>query len=395
MRPSVLYVCFDLIPSPKGAGTHVRYFVEALARRYTVTLLSLGEGGGDLYGARHRPLRLGQENYLDRALAFREAVWDVLAEERCEVVHYRSMWAALPVAEEQARRGYRSLCEVNGVDSIELKYHYPALRGRPDVLNKLRAQERLAFTTADALVTPSEVTGRYLVAHGAPEGRVTVIPNGVDLERFHPAPAPANDPPVLLYLGTLAPWQGLDLLLDALRRVLPHRAVRLRVLGAGTRRWGRALDTLIGKWGLAEAVEMLPAVPHAEVPAVIQAADLCVCPLAPTERNVVQGCSPVKLFEYLACRKPIVAGNLPVVREILTHEQDALLFKLSKPARLAEAILRLLADAELRRRLAGNARRTAETFSWARAQDALLDVYTALLRTDHPGAPFATASRSA
>jgi len=375
----VLYICFDHIPSPKGAGTHVRYFVEALAERYDVTLLCLGETGDEVcFGARRVGLALEQANYLDRALAFREAVWDELERGEYDIVHYRTMWAALPVAEELSRRGFAAVCEVNGVESVELKYHYPALRGRPELLDKLRAQERLAFTTATTLVTPSEVTRHYLASHGAPEERVTVIPNGVDLQRFHPAPAPENDQPVLLYVGTLAPWQGLEFTLEAMQRVTAVRPACLRVLGAGARRWGRELERHIEKLGLTECVEFLPPVPHEEVPGVIHSADLCLCPLAPTERNLAQGCSPVKLFEYLACGKPIVASNLPVIREVLTHEEDSLLFTVTKPARLADAILRVLEDTDLRQRLAENARRRAEGFSWRKAQEALLDVYKVL-----------------
>ena len=381
----VLYICFDHIPSPKGAGTHVRYFVEALAERYDVTLLCLGEGEGACFGARQVGLAPAEANYLDRALAFREAVWDELERGEYDIVHYRTMWAALPVAEELSRRGLAAVCEVNGVESVELKYHYPALRGRPGLLEKLRAQERLALTTATALVTPSEVTKHYLTGHGAPEERVTVIPNGVDLGRFQPVPPPENDPPVLLYVGTLAPWQGLEFTLEALRRVTAVRPARLRVLGAGARRWGRELERKIAKLGLTDCVEFLPPVPHEEVPGVIQSADLCLCPLAPTERNLAQGCSPVKLFEYLACGKPIVASNLPVIREVLTHDEDGLLFSVTKPARLADAILRVLDDGELRRRLCENARRRAEAFSWRKAQEALLAVYDRLVTCHEQG----------
>jgi len=379
----VLYICFDHIPSPKGAGTHVRYFTEALAGRYDVTLLCLGEAGvGEYCGARRVALELDEDNYLDRALAFREAVWDELEEGRYDIVHFRTMWAALPAAEEMGRQGFAAVCEVNGVESIELKYHYPALRGRPGLLAKLRAQERLAFTSATALITPSEVTRHYLTTHGAPEERVTVIPNGVDPERFHPAPAPENDPPVLLYVGTLAPWQGLEFTLEAVRRVTAARPARLRVLGAGARRWGRGLERRIAKLGLTDCVEFLPPVPHEEVPEVIRAADICLCPLIPTERNLAQGCSPVKLFEYLACGKPIVASNLPVIREVLTHEEDGLLFSVTKPARMADAILRVLEDADLHNRLSANARRRAEEFSWRKAQEALLAVYSSLPITE-------------
>lgn len=376
MCASVCYICFDVIPSPKGASTHVSYFVQALAERYDVTLVSLGDTSEAMYcGARYLPVRLAYPNLLDRALAFREAVWDLLEEQTFDFVHFRTMWAALPVAEAKARQGLRAVCEVNAVESIELKYHYPALRGEPALLEKLRRQEDLAFATADAIVTPSATTRQYLVRRQTPEERITVIPNGVDLARFSPAPAHADGPLTLLYTGTLAPWQGLDLLLDGFRRAAAICPLRLRILGPGQSRWERALRKQIDKWGLTDLVELHPPVPHADMPAQIQAADICLAPLAPTERNVVQGCCPVKLFEYLACGKPIIASNLPVVREILTHEQDALLFNVRKPARLADCLLRLAEDAPLRQRLGENALRTAQEYSWRRAQERLLEVY--------------------
>ncbi len=381
-RSTVLYVCFDIIPSPKGASTHVTYFLRALAERYDVTLLSLGARTttADYHGVRHVIISAAEENYLDRALAFREAIWDTLEDNTFDIVHYRTMWAALPVAEVKRARAFTTVCEVNGVESIELKYHYPALRGKPQLLTKLRDQEALAFSIADAIITPAEVTRNYLLHHAVPDERITVIPNGVDLELFRPAETSChNSPLTVLYTGTLAPWQGLDILIDAVHRIIDRCPLRLRILGAGAHRWQRLLDKQIAKYRLEPHVEFLPPVPHEQVPAVICAADICVAPLAPTERNLVQGCSPLKLFEYLACGKPVVAGNLPVAREIVTHEEDALLFKVSKPARLAECLLRLAEDAPLRRRLGEQARTRAKTFSWERAQEGLLQVYANII----------------
>ena len=129
-------------------------------------------------------------------------------------------------------------------------------------------------------------------------------------------------------------------------------------------------------------MEFLPPVPHEQVPRIIQAADACVAPLVPTERNLVQGCNPVKILEYMACGKPIVAADLPVVREILTDGEDALLYKVKKPSRLADALIRLADDADLQRRLGENAfRKAREQFSWRRAQEALLGLYEGLLST--------------
>jgi glycosyltransferase involved in cell wall biosynthesis len=382
-RPSVLYCCFDALPSPKGAGTHVRYFVEALAQRYAVTLVSIDRNAradNTLFGARHRVISLPQENYLDRAMAYREAIWDVLEDETFDLVHFRTMWAALPVAEEKARQGFATICEVNAVESIELKYHYPSLRAAPELLGKLRKQEALAFFHADALITPSQVTKRYLLRHQVPEERVTVIPNGVDTTRFLPMQPALSETLTLLYVGTQAPWQGLDILLQALQKVVPHYPLKLQLLCPTSRKWSHPLRKMIRKLGLSDVIEELPPVSHDDVPAVIMTADICVAPLAPTERNLVQGCHPIKLLEYMACGKAIIASDLPVVREILTDDETALLFKVSKPSRLAECLVRLAEDTALRRRLGDRAAVVAgECFTWIQAQEALLACYERVL----------------
>jgi glycosyltransferase involved in cell wall biosynthesis len=189
-----------------------------------------------------------------------------------------------------------------------------------------------------------------------------------------------NAPLTLLYSGTLAPWQGVEFLLDALRLAVDERPLRLRLLCSGSQKWHKAVLKRIAKHRLEPFVEILPSAPHTSVPAHIHAADICLAPLAPTERNVVQGCNPIKLFEYMACGKPIIAANLAVVREVVTDGETALLYKPSKPRRLTECLLRLAEDAALRRQLGDNALRVVrERYTWRQAQQALLDCYAGLL----------------
>ena len=88
----------------------------------------------------------------------------------------------------------------------------------------------------------------------------------------------------------------------------------------------------------------------------------------------------MKLFEYMACAKAIVATRLPVVQEVLSEGEDALLFSPSKPSRLADCLLRLAGDEALRAQLGGNAReKVTERFQWSHANEALLEVYRGLL----------------
>lgn len=388
MSRRVLYSAFDVVPSPKGASTHVAQFVSGLAEGgYDVTLVTPRAPGlaeeERFCGA--RLLRVGTPgsgNFLGRALEFGEATAAIAATQGpFDVVHYRSFWSGLPLLLHQERHGYRTVFEANSLAAVELPFHYPALRGSP-TLEKIRALELLTLTGSDAVVCVSKVSRGYLTSLGVPAGRVHVIPNGVDPDQFAATPLLSLDGrvPVALYVGTLADWQGLSTIISALPRILARRPMTLRIVGRGRSRQRKDVAKRIHKLGLDEHVSVEPGVPHHEVPALIASADIALAPLSYNERNVVQGCCPLKVLEYASCGRPMVASNLPVVRELLREGRDALLVPPDAPEALAAAVLRLLEDERLRTRLAARAaRRVRELFTWKRAQSRLLKTYEKLL----------------
>ncbi|NTW98081.1 MAG: glycosyltransferase family 4 protein, partial [Oscillochloris sp.] len=323
----ILYTAFDVVPGPKGSSTHITAFLHGLATAgFHVDLLTPGDGSlpaSDVYaGATVTRVPLDPaESMLRRALRFDAAVAAHLEQQRYDLVHFRSLWGGLAPVRSQPRHGHRTLFEVNGLPSIELKYHYPALAdGSAEaaaLLARVRAQERELLAASDLVICPSAVTATFVASLGADPARLLVIPNGADPYRGPPSPARGDEPPTVLYIGTLADWQGLGTLLNALPTVLAQQPVRLRIVGAGRSRQRRALLKLAARLGVADAISVEEPLPPPEVPALIAAADLCVAPLAPNDRNVTQGCCPIKVIEYMACARPIVAANLPVVRELL------------------------------------------------------------------------------
>jgi glycosyltransferase involved in cell wall biosynthesis len=385
--PCVLYSAFDVVPSPKGASTHITYFTRGLVDAgYRVQLITAGDPSlpeRDVYcGAQVIRVPVGDDpNYLKRAIEFGQAVTRHIASSPpYGIAHFRSIWCGLPIVQAQARFGYKTVFEVNGLPSVELKYHYPALKGSP-VLSKIKQQEITALLRADAIVCPSAVTRAYIASLGIPREKITVIPNGVDVKLFTPQPCnrPPGERPVLLYMGTLADWQGLDVLIEAMRIIVAQRPAGLRIVGRGRGRQRKDLTKRVRKLGLEEAVSVEPAVPHHEMPALLAQADVCIAPLAYNDRNVTQGCCPLKLIEYMACGRPVVASNLPVVRELARDDVDALLFAPDDPADLARCVLALLNDASLAQRLGGAAaQRASRRFSWHAAQKKLLRVYAQL-----------------
>ena len=384
--PRVLYTAFDIVPSPKGASTHILHNIRGLVNsQYEVHLFTPNDGvlpvEDTVEGARvtRVPQDLSQ-NFLERAVHFGKTVLAHLTlHPGYDVIHYRNIWDGLAVTQNKKRFGYKTLFEVNGLPSIELKYHYPGIDS--GLLSKIKEQEIATLHLSDAIVCPSNVTRDYIASLGLDRKRVTVIPNGVSPSDFCASPLPSREGrvPVLLYIGTLADWQGLDVVNKALPRILEQQPVQLRLVGRGRSRQRKLLIKQIRKLGVEENVIIQPAVPHHEVPALIAEADICLAPLGLNDRNVTQGACPIKVLEYMASSRPLIASNMPIVRELVREDVDALLFSPNDPEDLARQVLVLLNDYELSKRLASAATERALTkFTWHQAQKKLIKVYAKL-----------------
>jgi glycosyltransferase involved in cell wall biosynthesis len=385
--PHVLYTAFDIVPSPKGASTHILHNIRGLVNsQLDVQLITPNDGllpmDDEIDGA--RVTRISQDltqSFLARAVHFGRMVHAHLATAQYDVVHYRNVWDGIHIAQNKKRFGYKTIFEVNGLPSIELKYHYPGLD--VDLLAKIKEQEIATLHLSDAIICPSNVTRDYIASLGLSRKLITVIPNGVSSSDFSPSPLPPREGriPTLLYIGTLADWQGLEVVVKALPKILEQQAVQLRIVGRGRSRQRKVLSKHIRKLGVEGSVLVQPAVPHHEVPAVIAESDICIAPLGLNDRNVTQGACPIKVLEYMASSRPLIASNMPIVRELMREDVDGLLFSPNDPEDLARKVLMLLKDVELSQRLAEAATERALTkFTWHASQKKLVKVYERLLK---------------
>jgi len=383
----ILYTAFDIVPSPKGASTHILHNIRGLVNRnYGVHLLTPNDGllptEDSIEGAQvTRVTQDLSQNFLARAAHFGRSVQTHLAlNPGYDVVHFRNIWDGLHISQNKKRYGYKTLFEVNGLPSIELKYHYPGLDS--ELVSKIKEQEIATLHLSDAILCPSNVTRDYISSLGINRKLVTVIPNGVSASDFSPSPLPdrADRIPVLLYIGTLADWQGLDIVIKALPKILEKQSICLYIVGRGRSRQRKMLAKQIRKLGVEGSVIVKPAVPHHEIPALIAEADICVAPLGLNDRNVTQGACPIKVLEYMAAGRPLLASNMPIVRELVREDVDALLFSPNDPDDLARQTLALLNDFELSKRLARSAsERALNKFTWHESQKKLGKVYERLL----------------
>ena len=370
-------ISFDTVPAPKGAATHIEAFARTLAGSFGgVELVTVAAGAECVArverwpGVFHTELLAVGVSLIDRVLCFRHYLSAWLDGRRFEAVQFRSPFEGMVILKQTAR--HRVVFEVNALPSVELKYRYPQMVDDRELMRKLLAQEQACFRAADRMVTPSAVTREYLVANRRVDAaKIDVIPNGVDLAVFRPGSTP-GDSFRLLYFGTLSAWQGVELGIRALQQA----PATLTILGNGSNRQRDALWSLAAKLDVADRVNILPAVLQAELVDHLHRSDAVLALLALNDRNVEQGCCPLKILEAMAAGVPVIASDLQVVRELGPH---MLLVKPGSVDETAQAILRLSADREFRLELSRRAREHVEqNFTWKRAGAALVRVYEEL-----------------
>ena len=382
LRHRALYAAFDLFPAVKGAAVHIQH---------TAGTLFTAWGSGLLYvlGNAHLPQyqREGnieivryvshRRNVLQRALAYGRLLHDLLMSqaETLRLCHFRDPWSGVPLL-MQYPRTYTTVYEVNGLPSLELPALYPDMP--PSTRAKLREAEAFCWTRADCILTPSETLRQNLKALGAPAHKICVIPNGADLPGPMARPRAAPEC-YLIYCGALQPWQGVDVLLRAFARLADLTDVFLVLCVAATPRRTKVYQKLADRLGIAERVQWHVQLPHQELAAWLAHARLAVAPLTECPRNLEQGCCPLKILEAMAAGIPVVASDIPAVRELITDGQHGRLVRPDRPAELARAI-RILLEYPTHAQALGMAarQRLAQHFTWTQHTQRLHQLYYSL-----------------
>ena len=222
---------------------------------------------------------------------------------------------------------------------------------------------RYKLQRADALFVVSGALKQYYVdQHQLPAAKIFVVPNGADVDRFRPDTAPdpefRRDParPRIGYVGSFQAWHALDLLgqvVEAVGRERPQS--RFLMVGAGEGVARLRAETSLDE----ERLVFTGRVEHARVPGLVASLDIGLL----AEAAYYQ--CPLKVVEWMAAGKAIVAPGYPPLHELLVDGEEGLLFPPGDFAAMKAALLRLVDDAELRERLgAAAARRAHSSLSW-------------------------------
>ncbi len=213
-------------------------------------------------------------------------------------------------------------------------------------------------------VSPS--TREDLVRRGIAAERIRVVLGGIDHGRYRPDPAVAIDPDLVVFLGRLEVHKGIDLLLDAWHAVRGARpGARLVIIGTGTaatRMRSRAASRHHG-----ETVRFLGFVPDDEKVSWLRRAAVVVQP------SHKEGFG-LTVLEANACGTPVVASDVPGLRDSVRHDQTGLLVPVGDVVAFARALVRLLEDPALRTQLGTAGAVWSQAFSWDAVSAAVAEI---------------------
>jgi glycosyltransferase involved in cell wall biosynthesis len=238
------------------------------------------------------------------------------------------------------RSGVKLFLEVNA-PLVEERRRFGPL-GLPGLARRL---EGSVWRSADKVLAVTGVLKRIIQRAGVPAHRIEVVPNGISPTAFADAPRPAarHQRTVLGFVGFVREWHGLDSVIGAMAEARETTPVDLVVVGDGPA--CAELEAQAAGLGLADRVHFTGLRPREQIPGLVAGFDIALQPRA------VEYASPLKVFEYMAAGRAIVAPDQANIREILTHGETGLLFDPARPGAMWQAIVRLAGDAALRQRL--------------------------------------------
>lgn len=309
------------------------------------------------------------------AASLRSRLTAVLREFGADVVYER--YALLATAGGAAARelGIPHLLEVNSPLSVEQAAH----RGLA-FAETARGLERALLCRAERVVAVSRALRGWLGEVGVDPARVTILSNGVDPDRFAVgvvaraatrARLGLEDEPVVGFLGTLKPWHDVESLVRA-AGFLSRAGMRLHLLVVGDGPDRHRLEALACAEGIGGSTSFVGAVPHDEVPRYLAAFDAAV---ASYDARPGFYFSPLKLFEYLAAGRPVVAADVGDIGHCIRSGRTGLLYPPGNVRALAEALLELLLDPPRAAALGAAGREHVRAHhTWAANAEAIVDL---------------------
>lgn len=239
------------------------------------------------------------------------------------------------------------------------------------------------LNTADKLIAVSHDTKNEHVELGIPAEKIEVIPNGVDMDKFHIIDRDEArkeldlpiDRQIVLFAGYLRPRKGLQYLIEAIPKLVkdhPDQDPLFLILGEGQMR--TELEKKIAEYHLENNVRLLGLVPHERMPFYVNAMD---CLVLPTQKEG----RPNVVIEAMAVEKPVVASAVSGIPELMVDGQTGILIPPRDAKAIEVGLATILSDPEKGRRMgrAGRGRIQKLDLTWENKAKRTIAVYEKLV----------------
>jgi len=356
----------------RGYSTHIKEMIQALEQTGNTVFLVTGKtnspkNGNSLFvnkikahltGSIIEKIRMFYDIYFDFKYYF--CAKKVLQSFSPDIIYER--YAVFHQSGAILSKNYNTplILELNSITS-ELDVHYGHHRRR-----LARKIEKRVLMSVGAIVVVSNFLRDYLLNLGIPASKIQVIPNGVDPNRFNPSingefirkKCRIKDKIVIGFVGGFNKWHGADSLILAASYIIKKiKNIHFLLVGDGPMRGSS--EKFVRDSGMSEYVTFTGSVLYEDIPQYIAAMDITSMPSSNSWG------SPIKIFEYMAMEKPIIAPRVGPVEEIIDDGKEGLLIDPGNKDQLRDAILYLCENEELKNQIANNARqKVLKNYTW-------------------------------
>lgn len=243
--------------------------------------------------------------------------------------------------------------------------------------NKVNFWHKKIWHRAEKIIVLTSLIKKELIKIGISGDKIFIASDAVDLKQFslnisaveakEKLGLPLNKH-IIAYTGSfyLYDWKGIDILLESVKYFSAEGHCFLLVGGNKNE-----ADKIKNKYNL-NNIMLVSRKPHGEVPNYLKAADVLVLPNKKGDEASEKYTSPLKLFEYMASGRPIVASDLPSIREIL-NENNSILVEPNSPEKLADGIKSVLQDKDLSDKISKQALEDAQNYTWEKRAENIIN----------------------
>jgi glycosyltransferase involved in cell wall biosynthesis len=325
----ILYITLENLSLHKGSVVHVKEIVNGLRERgYHVGLvassLNKDEKAVLFYNLNIIPsyilqlLRLKKQPYIASLVFLFLYLWRILPQ--YDIIYARDYHTVIAALFPRLLFRKKLVYEINGIAHEEQKLKSHSILNHI-LVSFIRKAEKMATKYSERIISVTLHIGTYLIENYkcAPD-KVIIIGNGVNTKKFYPIRDEAlleqwrnkvgitKEEIIIAFVGNLAPWQGVETLIEVAPLILKEvRNIKFLIIGDGILR--KEFKAKVNRLGVSDHFIFTGMIQYENIPILINLADICVAPFI-SRRNRTTGVSPLKVFEYMACGKPIVCSRI-------------------------------------------------------------------------------------